>query len=249
MRLLTAGEPPALTVEQADGSSDFLLTCDHASRRIPAALGTLGLSETELSTHVAWDIGAANVARRLAELLNATLVLQNYSRVVIDCNRPCSSPASIPVQSERVRISGNENLRPVEVAARRAEIFAPYHDGLRNILDQRASAGRKTLLVAVHSFTPTYHGVVRPWHVGIMHRRDEHLAPTLFKLLCQNAGLRVGDNEPYAITDDSDYSLPVHGEGRGLPHVGIEIRQDLVGDEAGQNSWADRLARLLEQSR
>jgi predicted N-formylglutamate amidohydrolase len=249
MTLLAPDEPAALRVEQTDGTSAFLLTCDHASRRIPRALGTLGLSEAELATHIAWDIGAANVARYLADELGATLVLQNYSRLVIDCNRPNTAPDSIPVKSEATRIPGNENLAEAQIAARRAEIFAPYHDGLRAIIDQRLSEQRPTLLVAIHSFTPSYHGVARPWHVGLMHRRDTHLAPTLFKLLCQDHGLRVGDNEPYAITDQTDYSLPVHGEARGLPHVGIEIRQDLVGEECGQKTWAERLARLLQESK
>jgi predicted N-formylglutamate amidohydrolase len=246
-RLLAADEPPALSVERPDGVSEFLLVCDHASRRLPRALDKLGLSETELSSHIAWDIGAGGVARMLAERLDATLVLQNYSRLVIDCNRPLAAADSIPGRSEWVQIAANEQLGAAEVAARSAEIFEPYHAGLRGILDQRQRERRPTLLVALHSFTPSYRGESRPWHIGLMYRHDSRMAAALLKLLRRDERLQVGDNQPYSISDDSDYTLPQHGESRGLAHVGVEIRQDLIADEAGQKTWAGRLASLLKQ--
>ncbi|MDR3417034.1 MAG: N-formylglutamate amidohydrolase [Nevskia sp.] len=245
---MSADEPLAVAVEQPQGTSEFLLACDHASSRIPRSLGTLGLSDRELSSHVAWDIGTAGVARLLAERLDATLVMQNYSRLVIDCNRPLASAESIPSRSEWVQIAANEHLAPAEVAARTAEIFTPYHEELRTILDRRLRDRRPTVLVSVHSFTPTYRGVSRPWHIGLMYRHDARLGAALLKLLRRDERLQVGDNEPYAIADDSDYTIPTHGESRHIAHVGLEIRQDLIADEAGQKTWAGRLASLLKQA-
>ena len=246
--LLSADEPPAVVVERADAASDFVLACDHAGRDIPHALNSLGLSETELASHIAWDIGAAGVARRLAERLDASLVLQPYSRLVIDCNRPPDSAESIALRSEWTHIGNNDNLGAEQVAARQREIFEPYHAALRGILDARQRQRRHTILVSVHSFTPAYRGAERPWHIGVMYHRDARLASVLLKLLRRDERLVVGDNQPYSISDDTDYTIPVHGEARGIPHVALEIRQDLIGDEAGQANWAGRLARLLKQA-
>lgn len=248
MPLLNTDEPEALTLERTHDGSDFLLACDHASNRIPRSLGSLGLSAAQLASHAAWDIGAAGVARRLAELLNATVALQNYSRLVIDCNRPPGSASSIAVRSEYLQIAANEGLTPGAVAERVNAIFRPYHDGLSAVLDRRGRAGRQTLLVAMHSFTPVYHGQPRPWHVGLMFRRDRRLGQALLELLRREPELQVGDQEPYAITDDTDYTIPVHAEARQLAHVGIEIRQDLIADQGGQQAWAARLAPLLTRA-
>jgi len=248
MPLLSPNEPAALTIERPHGRSAFLLACDHASCRIPESLGSLGLDATQLASHVAWDIGAANVARQLSGLLDAALILQNYSRVVIDCNRPPGSASSIPTQSEYARITGNEGLDSHAVRERVSAIFTPYHDALTALLDERRDAGRRTLLVTVHSFTPVYLGKARPWQVGLMHRHDRRLGRALLGLLRRDAELCVGDNEPYAISDNTDYTIPVHGERRRIAHVGIEIRQDLIADESGQQAWAARLGPLLAQA-
>jgi predicted N-formylglutamate amidohydrolase len=248
MTLLTPNDPAALTIERPQGKSDFVLVCDHASRLIPHSLGSLGLDDAHLASHVSWDIGAASVARHMSALLDATLILQNYSRLVIDCNRPPGSPTSIPVQSEYARITGNDGLAADAARERAAAIFTPYHDAVSGELDRRRDAGRRTLLVAVHSFTPVYLGKARPWQVGLMYRHDRRLGRTLLEHLRADTALCVGDNEPYAISDTTDYTLPFHGEARGIAHVGIEIRQDLVADETGQRDWATRLAQLLSQS-
>jgi predicted N-formylglutamate amidohydrolase len=248
MPLLTPNEPAALTIERPQGKSDFLLACDHASRLIPRSLGSLGLDDAHLASHVAWDIGAAGVARQMSALLDATLVLQNYSRLVIDCNRPPGSATSIPVQSEYARVTGNDALTADAARERAAAIFTPYHDAVSGLLDRRGEAGRRTLLVAVHSFTPVYLGKARPWQVGLMYRHDRRLGQALLGLLRTDADLCVGDNEPYAISDTTDYTLPFHGEARCIAHVGIEIRQDLVADETGQQAWAARLAQLLTRA-
>ena len=245
MPILAADEPAAFTMERPHGGSEFLLVCDHASSLIPRSLGALGLDHAQLASHIAWDIGAAAVARNLSTALDATLLLQGYSRLVIDCNRPPGSGTSIPTRSEFVHIAANEGLTTADAAARVAEIFAPYHAAVSAVLEQRRVAGARTLLVSVHTFTPVYLGQARPWKIGLMYRKDPRLGRALLGLLRQDISLQAGENEPYAISDETDYTIPVHGEARGLPHVGIEIRQDLIADLHGQRAWATRLAHLL----
>ena len=244
-RLLGEGDPAPARVLRPAGASEFFLTGDHAGRAIPKQLGKLGLPASELERHIAWDIGIAGVTERLAEALDATAVLQVYSRLVIDCNRHPGWASSIPGISELTAIPGNEAIRPAEREARRREIFLPYHQRIAELLDDRRIGGVRTVLVAMHSFTPVFKGVARPWDAAVLYNRDARLARPLFELLSAEDGLVVGDNEPYAVSDLTDYTVPVHGERRGLPHVEIEIRQDLIGDPAGQTLWAERLARLL----
>ena len=245
MNLLHADEPPPVCVLRAGGKSDLLLTGDHAGRLIPRRLGRLGLPDSELARHIAWDIGIEGVSRRLAEALDATTVLQTYSRLVIDCNRDPAVPGSIPAVSEHTEIPGNRNLSPEEKTARQQEIFAPYHARIRNLLDGREKAGRRTVVVAMHSFTPVFKGESRAMQVGVLYNRDARLANIMLALLRAEGDLVVGDNAPYAVSDVTDYTVPVHAERRGLPHVEIEIRQDLIADEVGQAEWAARFVRLL----
>lgn len=244
-RLLGADEPAPVAVEREGGASPILVCCDHAGRRIPVHLGRLGLAETEFDRHIAWDIGALGVARLVSRALDATLVRQRYSRLVVDCNRPPGVAGAIPVVSERTDIPGNIGLGESEREARFAEFFQPYHDRLAAVLDDRERQGRRSVLVAMHSFTPAYLGVARPWHVGTLYGRDDRLARALYREFVREDGLVVGDNEPYAVSDETDWTLPVHGERRGIIHVGIEVRQDLIADEAGQARWAAILARTL----
>ncbi len=246
--LLQDGDPPPLRIERSEGTSAFFLVCDHAGRALPRKLGDLGVSEADLGRHIAWDIGIAEVARRLAARLDAFLIMQTYSRLVIDANRPPSSPQSIVTVSENTRIPGNEALDSEAAAQRAREIFQPYHDRIRHELDVRAAQGRPTILVTLHSFTPVFLARSRAWHCGVLYNRDVRLAHVLLTLLRQEAGLVVGDNEPYAASEQTDYALVEHGERRGLLNVEVEIRQDLIEHEAGQVQWADRLARLLEQA-
>jgi predicted N-formylglutamate amidohydrolase len=243
--LLDSDEPAPVTVENEAGGSVFFLTGDHAGRAIPRRLSSLGLPQHELARHIAWDIGIDAVGRQLSRMLDATLILQTYSRLVIDCNRDPAVPSSIPEISETTEIPGNRGLGEPERAARMDAVFRPYHDRLAAALDRRATEGRVTVLVALHSFTPVFKGVARPWHVAVLYNRDARLAHPLFELLSTEAGLVIGDNEPYRVTDLSDYTVPVHGERRRLPHVEIEIRQDLITEPAGQREWAERLARAL----
>jgi predicted N-formylglutamate amidohydrolase len=243
--LIAVDEPAPVRILRPEGGADFLLTADHAGRLLPRALGTLGLSEDERQRHIAWDIGIAGVTEALAGLLDATAVLQTYSRLAIDCNRAPGHPTSIPPVSELTAIPGNASLSEAQRAARQRAIFDPYHRAIATTIDARQVAGRRTVLVAMHSFTPVFKGVARAVEVGVLYHHATPLSRIMLDLLRAGGDLVVGDNKPYAITDDSDYTIPVHGEGRGLPHVEIEIRQDLIGDGTGQAAWAGRMARLL----
>ena len=247
--LLNSDDPPAVNIYNAAGASPFLLVADHAGNVFPRALGHLGIEASETGRHIAWDIGIAEVSRALADLIDAPLIAQTYSRLVIDCNRPPGAPTSIPTLSEATEIPGNRDLFPAAREAREMEIFRPYHATITASLDARAAAGRPTLLVAMHSFTPVYLGVARPWQAGLLYNRDAGLAACLLAALRQEEGLVVGDNEPYAVSDLTDYTIPVHGEERGVPHVGVEIRQDLISAAEGQAEWAQRMARALETAR
>ena len=248
-RLLADDEPAPFSVEREHGASPFVLICDHAGRRIPRSLGTLGVSESDLTRHIAWDIGARGVASRLSAILDAVFIAQTYSRLVIDCNRPLTSPTSIATRSERTDIPGNRGLSPADVSARAREIFVPYHERIAAELDRRKAQARPTLLISMHSFTPVFTEVARPWHIGMLYHRDVRLAHALLALIRAENRWVVGDNEPYSISDGSDYAIPVHGEQRALPHVEIEIRQDLIANEAGQQEWAQLLAGWLERAR
>jgi predicted N-formylglutamate amidohydrolase len=246
--LLALDEPAPVTVYNENGASPFFIVADHAGNLMPRALDGLGVPQVECERHIAWDIGVAAVCRLMADALDATLVQQNYSRLVIDCNRAPGSETSILEISELTPIPGNRGLSEERKAARLREIFRPYHDRIAAELDRRRHAGRPAALIAMHSFTPVFNGVSRPWHAGVLYNRDPRFAHILMALLKREAGLVIGDNEPYSVTDASDYTIPVHGEQRRLHHVAIEIRQDLIADESGQRAWAMLLARLLPRA-
>lgn len=243
-RLLEEDEPHPVDCRRLDGPSEIFLTCDHGGRRLPRRLGDLGLGAVDLERHIAWDIGAAAVAEMLSELLGAALVLQRYSRLVIDCNRPPTVPSSIVTVSEGTEVPDNQGLEPHQVHTRVREVFDPYHDRIEAELELRRRAGRRTVLVSVHSFTPVFHGEHRPWHLGLLYNRDPEFARLLGEEF-EGSGLTVGHNVPYSVSDVTDYTIPVHGERRAIPHVMIEIRQDLVAAEAGQQEWAERLHSAL----
>ena len=245
MSLLGADEPGPVEVLRPEGEARFLLTADHAGRAIPRALGDLGVSAAELARHIACDIGIAGVTRRLSALLDAPAVLQYYSRLVIDCNRPVGAESAFPELSEATVIPGNLGLDEAAKAVRRAAIFIPYHAAITQALDARVQKAGRVIYVAMHSFTPVYLGEARAMHVAVLYNRKPRFSRALAGLLRAEAGLVVGENDPYSVSDETDYGVPVHAERRGLDYVEIEIRQDLIQDEAGQAEWAGRLARLL----
>ena len=243
--LLETEDVPPVLEDNTAGRSPFLLTSDHYGRMVPRILGDLGLPASEFERHIAWDVGIAGVANALSNRLDAHLIAQRYSRLVIDCNRPPQAPSSIPRLSEATVIPGNAGLAAGAAEARRAAIFEPYHRRIDEVIGRRLRDNIPTVLVALHSFTPVYAGVARPWHIGTLYHRDTRLPPLLLKYLRAEPDLVVGDNEPYAVSDETDYTIPVHGEKRGLMNTGIEIRQDLIAGPAGQQQWADRLARVF----
>jgi predicted N-formylglutamate amidohydrolase len=246
--LLAADEPAPFMQTRRDGTSSFVIVVDHASARIPRQLGTLGLSASELQRHIAWDIGALAVATQVAAALDAPLVAQNYSRLVIDCNRDPTVAASIPTVSETTHIPGNAHLSDEQRLDRRRTIFDPYHACIGALLDERAAAGRPTILVAQHSMTPVFKGIGREMHAAVLYNRDRRFAGLVLEGLRRESGLSVADNQPYFVSDATDYTIPYHGEARGLPHVEIEIRQDLLLESGGQTEWATRLTRVLQDA-
>ena len=239
-------DPAPVTVLNAEGASPFVLLCEHASNHIPSRYGALGVAEAELVRHIAWDIGAADLARRLSALLDAPLFLAGASRLLIDLNRPPGVPGSMPERSEDTVIPGNLGLGAEERAAREAAWFRPFHDAVTTLLDRRHAAGQPAVVVGVHSFTPRYQGVDRPWHAGVLFGAAEVFGRALAAAIGEGNDLVVGENEPYRIEPGlHDYTVPVHGDARGLDAALIEVRQDLLGDAGGIEDWALRLASAL----
>lgn len=242
--LFSATEPAAFEIVNEHGKSNLVLVCDHASNRVPACLNKLGLSDAQLADHIGWDPGAAAVARLLAKHLDAPLLLSGYSRLVIDCNRPLTSSELIPEQSAGVLIPGNQNLSAYERDDRVQNLFIPYHDAIEALLDVRLLSAPRTptTFLSIHSFTPFLFDEQRPWHIGVSHKSDDRFAKNLYTALVQQGDIIVGFNEPYAIEDAFDYSIPTHGEARGLACAMIEIRQDGLTTQTGIERWAERIA-------
>ncbi len=221
-----------------------MLVCDHAGRRIPRQLGRLGLDDQDLERHIAWDIGAGALATQLGRALDACVVKQVYSRLVIDCNRAPGRPDSIPRMSDGTAVPANAGLSSEAAAARVASIHAPYHGAIAAVLDSRKAEGRPITFISVHSFTPLMDGLSRPWHVGVLHGGDSPLSKRALSLLSGEDGLVVGDNEPYSL-GETDYTVPRHAQARGLDYLELEVRQDLIEHEVGQARMAALLTRLL----
>ena len=244
-RLIEADEPVAFEVIHAGTDRRLIIACDHASRRIPRSLGTLGLSDRYLDDHIAWDIGAARVTRLLCRRLGCVGMLGNYSRLVIDLNRYLDDATAIPEISDGILIPGNIGLGEIQRAQRVRELYDPYHEAMRREIASLTSGDRTPVMISLHSFTPHQHGLGRPWDVGVLWDADARLALPLMARLRSSGDIRVGDNEPYSGRHPADFTVDHHAEPLGLACAGIEIRQDLVADPGGQAAWADRLARAL----
>lgn len=241
--------PPVVTINAA-GASPFVLVCDHASNRFPERYGNHGLTPHQRLMHIAWDPGALAVAIRLSGLLDAPLVQSTVSRLIIDCNRGLNAIDLIPVISERTEIVANANVSTSERDFRIARYHEPFHTTIDALLEQRERAGLETILVTVHSFTPTYKDVQRPWPIGLIHGTEERFTHALFAALkADDPELNVGWNEPYSARNGVTYTLEHHGDGRGLDCTMIEIRHDEILEPAGIALWADRLARTLVHAR
>lgn len=245
--LLSRGDPPPARVENPGGGAPFLIVCDHAGRRVPRRLGRLGLAPEAFGRHIALDIGAEGVALRLAQALGAPAVLQAYSRLVVDCNRAPDHPDLIVQVADGMPVPGNAGLAPEAAAARLDEIHRPYHAAIAAGLDACLRVQPATVLVSIHSFTPSLGGRDRPWGFGVLHQGDSPLSQAVLQALRASSNLPVGDNEPYAM-DGVDYTAPFHAGGRGLDYLELEIRQDLVASPAGQARVAGLLAEVLTRA-
>jgi predicted N-formylglutamate amidohydrolase len=239
--LLEDEEAPALVVN-GGGRSSYVLVCEHASNRLPRSLGTLGLPEPELQRHIAWDIGAEKVARLLSRRMDAPLVLQRYSRLAYDCNRPPDSADAMPEISETTHIPGNRHLSPDDKLMRTRKIYRPFHASIADLLDRRAAEGTRSMVVTIHSFTPVYKGTPRAVELGILHDRDRGLAD---ELIASFPTVDARLNEPYGPDDGVLHTLKLHALPRGLRHAMIEIRNVFLLDERGQVEWAERLSAAL----
>ena len=248
--LLTPADPEPVEVVNPQGGSRFVLTCEHAGRAVPARLGRMGVAPADMDRHIAWDIGAADTARRLAELLDAPLVLQRYSRLVVDCNRPSDAPDLMPEVSDGTRIPANAGLTADDRDARLREIFDPYHTAICNLLDERGARPDGPILFSVHSFTPALavDPRPRPMELGLLFGNDDRLAEAFQSALAAlDNPYRAACNEPYRIGQGSDYTIPVHGENRGLPNMLIEIRNDRIDTPDKARAMGDFLAEVLSR--
>jgi predicted N-formylglutamate amidohydrolase len=243
--LLAADEPRPFQMIHAAGQVPVVLVCEHAGRVVPRVLGRLGLPEQAFERHIAYDLGAAGLARELALRLDAPLALQPYSRLVCDCNRRPEVPSFAPEISEDTVIPGNLGLSPQARQARTLAIFEPFHHGVRALVDERLRQHGRIAFITIHSFTPVFLGVRRELEVGLLFNRDCRLADAVGQRLRRQADLRVVDNEPYRMDDESDYTVPVHAERRGLPYLELEIRNDLLATAEARRLWAERLAEAL----
>lgn len=235
-----------MAVVNLHGRGPIVLICEHASRFIPDGFDALGLSDIDLQRHIAWDIGALDLARELSVMLDAPLVHATYSRLLLDLNRPTDAVDSIVQTSEGTVIPGNVGIGVAQRELRQRQIYAPFHAEIDALVDRRIASGLPTCVVSIHSFTPRYHGVDRPWHVGVIARNDRSLAGALLAALHAEPGLCVGDNLPYGPQDGVYHSLERHGEARGLRGAMIEVRNDLLDDAESRERWAQTLRRTLE---
>jgi predicted N-formylglutamate amidohydrolase len=235
-------------IQNADSDNKLLFVVDHASQYIPPVYSNLGLEDHSLlHRHIAWDIGIEDVTRRLAEKVAATAVYARFSRLLLDANRYPDDPASTPEVSDGVEIPANLNLSADEKARRVEGYFQPYHSAIEARLNEKIEIHTEPLLISMHSFTPVMNDFERPWHIGVLWDRDDRVAAPLLKILRQNRSLAVGDNEPYSARDPLGYTMSEHGTERNIPHVAIEIRQDLIDTHQGAEKWACIMADAMTQ--
>ncbi len=246
-KLLSEAEGSPVAVVNAAGRGSVLIVCEHASRRLPASLGTLGLSPDALESHIAWDPGALAVSQELVRLLDAELIYQRFSRLAYDCNRPPEAPGAMPETSEIYEIPGNRALTEAERDSRTEALYLPFHEAVSRAIEARAARGLETVLVTMHSFTPVYMGKERAVEIGILHDRDARLADAMLAA-SEGSKYDIRRNEPYGPADGVTHTLIKHGLARDIRNVMIEVRNDLIRNEDGQRVMAGYLAELLSKS-
>ncbi|WP_337182573.1 N-formylglutamate amidohydrolase [Shinella sp.] len=247
MGILSVEEGDPVALENAVARGKVILVCEHASRLLPKSVGSLGLTDEALASHIAWDPGALAVSRLMAESLDATLFYQRFSRLVYDCNRPPDSPAAMPEKSEVFDVPGNAGLDRAAREARTAALYLPFRDTLARLVRDRIADGRAPVIVTVHSFTPIYFGRQRAVEIGILHDADPRLADAMLAAAAADGRFDTRRNEPYGPEDGVTHTLKEHGLSNGLANVMIEVRNDLIRDEAGQRVVAGYLTELLRK--
>lgn len=246
--LLGPNDPPPVRITNPGGGSSFLLIGDHAGKAFPEALGTLGLGQGDLARHIVCDIGVMELGCMLADRLDACFIEQSYSRLVVDCNRAAAHPQAFAAVSDGTVIPGNAALDTTGQAERFCAIHAPYQAAIADTLADRDAAGRETILVSLHSFTPVMQGLARAWDIGVLHHGGETgFALALLDRLRAMQGVRVGDNEPYRM-DETDHTVPLHAYAARRPYAELEIRQDHIADGIGRTLWAGRLIDALRST-
>ena len=238
-------DPAAFEIVNAGGAASVVVMCDHASNAVPAVLESLGLERCDLERHIAWDIGAAAVTRHVARALDAPAVLSGFSRLVIDCNRRLGDEQSVPHTSDGTPVPGNIEPTARDIEDRIRHCFLPYHETASRLIKEIEERWRPPVVVFMHSFTPAMNGHERPWHVGVLWERDGRMALPALDRLRERGGLVVGDNEPYSAQDPRGYSMPHHASRAGRPSIQFEIRQDLITDDSGVETWAGIVVDVL----
>ena len=246
--LLTGNDPAPVHVANPDGRASVVIVCDHAGQAVPEKLGKLGVSDETLERHIAYDIGARAVAEYLSERLDAPAVIGGYSRLVIDINRPVDDFTSIREISDGDIVPGNRNISKADRLSRQEEIYWPYHQQVAMSIASRHEDGRQPAIISVHSCTDEMRGTKRPWHIGVLMNKDRRMGEALMAVLArQRPDLCIGDNKPYSGMDPYGYTIETHALPAGLPNVLLEIRQDLIGDEAGQLEWGRIIGDAMEE--
>ena len=240
--LLAPDETDPFVILNADSIVPVLLVCDHASNRFPRSLGTMGLDYLNRVSHIALDIGANAVAETLADNLGATAVLCQYSRLIVDCNRELIDDSAFLECSAGVDVPGNNNLQESEKEIRASEIYWPYHNAIKDQIVRLKRLGIDPVVISIHSFTPVINGNDRKWEIGVLWDKDP-ITAEIFLTRLGEAGYLVGDNEPYSGKDPEDFTIDYHAESIGLPHVGIEISQNLINHDAG----VERVSIILKE--
>lgn len=229
-----------------DVTAGLIILCEHASNHIPAAYQQLGLSGRDMETHIAWDIGAADVTRKMSEMMGVPAILGTASRLLIDPNREPDHPTLVPTSSDGIDIPANANLPASAIAVRRTSIYDPFHTAADALIERHLNEGLVPLIVGMHSFTPSMKGKFRPWQIGFLWNKDPRLAQALIGLLERETDLTIGDNQPYS-GRDLYYTMQRHGAAHGLPQTTVEIRQDLLRDTSMVLQWAALMADLLDE--
>ncbi|MBT5434912.1 MAG: hypothetical protein HOI34_20915 [Rhodospirillaceae bacterium] len=240
--MLSEKDPAPFELVNPEGKAPCLIVCDHASSVIPESLGELGVDQQHRLEHIAWDIGAAVMARRLAELFDAPAVLAGFSRLVVDCNRYLDDPSAFVLTSDTIAVPGNMAMTDSERAQRVAQIFRPYHNAIEDALERFEDAGIVPAVIACHTMTDKMRGgQLRPQEFTMCWARDDRLPVPVMDRLIARGDTVVGDNEPYGMDLGEDYTVPEHAMRRGLPYLQFEVRQDLVTRDEDARAWAEKL--------